>query len=337
MPKVSIIIPNYNNSKYLAGCINSVRMQSYQDTEIVVIDDCSKDNSEEIVKEIAAVDSRIVFQKMPKNSGVGAARNRGIDLSSGEFIIFLDSDDIMCPTAIDGMMTIQAATGADIIVGSYTKVPESFFIPEGANFTFPAFDFESFAEPNAFVERIDDLSLVTVWGKMIRREIVKDIRFEEIYPYEDVEFILRLYGHVHVGAITKNLAIYYRLSETSVIADKTRDVSKDVIKVLESIAANFPKFDKDYAKFVKRYAYMFLRLWIGSILRKMNQPNADRAYRRRLGRQMRSMAKCVRHIMKAGVFNGIRISSKNKIALILFGIGFTKPAGKVLAFKDGKI
>ncbi|MCL2338878.1 MAG: glycosyltransferase family 2 protein [Proteobacteria bacterium] len=338
MPKVSVIIPNYNNARYLAGCINSVRAQTFQDIEIIVIDDCSRDNSEKVIRDFAAADSRIVFLQTPKNSGgPGPVRNMGLDIARGEFILFLDSDDMLCPTAIDGMLTIQNATNADVIVGNYTRVPETFHIPDNANFMPPSFDFEGFNEPNAFVEKIENLNLVVVWTKLIRRATIGDRRFLAIYPYEDVEFMMRLYGAVRIGAITPNLAVYYRLSATSVIADKSRDVSRDVIAVLDSIAANMSAYDEDYEKFVKRYAYMFLRLWIGSILRKLKKPGTDRMYRRRLRHQMKSMARTVRRIARVGVFGGINISLKNRIALFLFGRGCVMRAGKTLAFKDGKI
>ncbi|MDR2685325.1 MAG: glycosyltransferase [Rickettsiales bacterium] len=337
MPRISIIIPNYNNAKYLAGCINSVQAQTFTDTEIIVIDDCSHDNSVQIITDLAAADPRIVFHKMPKNSGVGSARNAGIDAARGEFIFFLDSDDALHPTTLEGMMTIQSATNADMVVGNYTKVPESFHIPENANFIAPVFDFEAFAENHEFAEKIENLNLVVVWGKLIRRETLGDIRFDPaIYPYEDVEFMLRLYGAIKVGAITPNMAVYYRLSLTSVIADKTRDVSKDVIAVLNSIADNVPNYSDDYAKFVKRYAYMFLRLWIESIFRKMKKDKA-RAYQKGLRHQMHKVAKCVRRIRRAGVFRDMNISLRHRIALFMFGLGFVKSAGRALAFEKHRI
>lgn len=90
--KVSIIIPVYNLEGYISKCLESVMAQTYKNIEIVVIDDGSSDNTQEIIKEKMKVDSRIkyVFQK---NSGVSSARNKGIDKSEGEYILFVDADD----------------------------------------------------------------------------------------------------------------------------------------------------------------------------------------------------------------------------------------------------
>jgi len=337
MPKVSIIIPNYNNSEYLAGCINSVRAQTFQDIEIIVVDDCSKDDSQKVIKKLVAIDRRIVFHKMAKNSGVGMARNAGIAIARGEFVMFLDSDDLLCPTAVDGLMMVQNGTSADMVVGNYTRVAEDFHIPNDAAYMPPTFAFEGFEELNDFVQKIDNLNLVTVWGKLIRRRIVKDLRFVPIHPHEDVEFMLRLYGRTRVGAITPNLAVYYRLSATSVMADKARDVSKNIAVVLESIAATALDYDDNYMRFVKRYAYVFLRLWLGSMVRKIKKASGNRPEQRKLRVQMKFMSKCVRRILKTGVFHGINVSAKHMLALRLFGWGFILSSANMLMYKDGKI
>lgn len=90
--KVSVVIPIYNTENYLSGCVDSVLKQTYNNIEVLLIDDGSKDNSLRIAKNYAAIDSRIrVFHK--KNGGVSSARNLGIEKSTGEYIVFVDSDD----------------------------------------------------------------------------------------------------------------------------------------------------------------------------------------------------------------------------------------------------
>ena len=91
MEKVSVIIPMHNSSKYILKCINSVVNQTYKYLEIILIDDNSEDNTLEIVKRIN--DKRIKLIELKKNVGAARARNKGIELSTGEYICFLDSDD----------------------------------------------------------------------------------------------------------------------------------------------------------------------------------------------------------------------------------------------------
>ena len=88
---VSVIIPVYNSSKYLRECIDSVLKQTYKNLEIIIIDDRSTDDSVDIINSYK--DKRIKFIKLKKNSGVSVCRNKGIDLATGDYITFIDSDD----------------------------------------------------------------------------------------------------------------------------------------------------------------------------------------------------------------------------------------------------
>ena len=93
MPKVSVIIPVYNTEKYLKKCLDSVCNQTLSDIEIICIDDCSTDNSLNILKEYTLKDNRIKLIEFKENKGAAVARNTGIDEAKGEYIGFIDSDD----------------------------------------------------------------------------------------------------------------------------------------------------------------------------------------------------------------------------------------------------
>ena len=93
-PLVSIITPVYNAERFLSDTIKSVQNQTYKNWEILLIDDCSKDNSAQIIKEFQKYDNRIKYIKLKKNSGASVSRNEGIRNAKGRFIAFVDSDDI---------------------------------------------------------------------------------------------------------------------------------------------------------------------------------------------------------------------------------------------------
>lgn len=93
-PIVSVITPVYNSEKYIENTINSVRNQSFSHFEMILVDDCSTDNSCQIIENIAKEDKRIRYILLEKNSGAAVARNTGIDAASGRYIAFLDSDDM---------------------------------------------------------------------------------------------------------------------------------------------------------------------------------------------------------------------------------------------------
>ncbi len=98
MPKFSIIVPVYNVEKYLKECLNSIIEQSYQNIEIIVVDDGSRDNSGQILDKYAAKDNRIIAIHQ-QNAGVSAARNAGLDIATGEYICFVDGDDMLMENA----------------------------------------------------------------------------------------------------------------------------------------------------------------------------------------------------------------------------------------------
>ena len=101
MPKVSIITPAYNAEKYLSETIESVLQQTFLDWEMIIIDDCSEDNTFKIATDYSKKDSRIKVIKNDVNSGVAATRNHGLEIASGDFVAFLDSDDMWFPEKLE--------------------------------------------------------------------------------------------------------------------------------------------------------------------------------------------------------------------------------------------
>jgi len=111
-PLVSIITPSYNSEKFIAETIRSVQRQTYTNWELLVVDDCSTDDTQQIVARFVNDDKRINFHQLEKNAGAGVARNVAIELSAGRFIAFLDSDDLWkadkLEKQVDYLLTNQA-------------------------------------------------------------------------------------------------------------------------------------------------------------------------------------------------------------------------------------
>lgn len=119
---VSVIIPVYNASKTIEKTIESVLCQSYTDFEIIIIDDCSNDNSFEIARELSKSDNRIILYRNQKNLGVAKTRNVGISIAKGEFISFLDSDDVWKSSKLEKQLKYIEQKNADICYTSYEMV-----------------------------------------------------------------------------------------------------------------------------------------------------------------------------------------------------------------------
>lgn len=121
--KVSIIIPCYNSEAYLAACMDSVLAQTFEDFEAILIDDGSKDNTLQIARSYAQKDKRVrVYAK--ENGGVSAARNLGLDHARGEWITFVDSDDLLPPDALDSLLS-GAGDAVDMVVCAHETFDEA--------------------------------------------------------------------------------------------------------------------------------------------------------------------------------------------------------------------
>lgn len=147
-PLVSIIIPCYNAEKYVEDCINSVFLQNYENWECILIDDGSKDHTLELIKKFETQDHRIRGFTQ-ENAGASSARNAGIDNSKGQFILFLDSDDILSNNAINTLASayinndiITGATRSFTFSNDKTEKASLLYAPKEGNITFKNENFE---------------------------------------------------------------------------------------------------------------------------------------------------------------------------------------------------
>lgn len=125
--KISIIVPIYNGERYLERCIKSIKSQNHKNIEVILIDDGSNDNSQEICKKYEASDQRIKYIRQ-KNSGVSVARNRGIQEASGEWIIFVDADDMIAPNMCN-LINENIDDRIDLILFDFIEFSEEEVIP----------------------------------------------------------------------------------------------------------------------------------------------------------------------------------------------------------------
>ena len=139
---VSIITPSYNSANFIAETIKSVQNQSYSNWEMILIDDGSIDNTEEIILSLIENDTRIQFYKLNQNSGPAVARNKGIEKATGTYMTFIDADDIWFPNFIEiSIKTIQE-TGIPFVFSSYKRSNEmlefvysDFIVPPKVTYT----------------------------------------------------------------------------------------------------------------------------------------------------------------------------------------------------------
>lgn len=139
---VSIITPTFNSAKYIAETIQSVQKQTYQNWEMIIVDDGSSDNTDTIINQIALTDKRIQFYKLEQNSGPAIARNKGIENAKGNYLTFLDADDIWFPTFIENSIKAIQKTEIPFVFSSYKRSNENlefvysdFIVPKKVTYT----------------------------------------------------------------------------------------------------------------------------------------------------------------------------------------------------------
>jgi len=171
-PQISVIVPVYNVEKYLHKCVDSILAQTLSDIELILVDDGSPDGSGAICDEYAQKDSRVKVIHKP-NGGVSSARNAGIDVASGEWICFVDSDDIIEPTYLDDFELLT--TKADLYLQGYKKIING-EVKEIHSFS--GFQGNRYIEILAFTE--DERIINSPCFKLYNRDIVhkKKIRFD---------------------------------------------------------------------------------------------------------------------------------------------------------------
>ena len=121
-PLVSIITPLYNSEKYIGGTIESVLNQTYKNWEMLIVDDCSKDDGVKIVNEYVLKDKRIKLFRNEKNEGVSFARNKALDLAQGKYIAFLDSDDLWKKEKLEKQISFMEKNNIDLSYTGYEKI-----------------------------------------------------------------------------------------------------------------------------------------------------------------------------------------------------------------------
>lgn len=192
MKLVTIIIPVYNSEKEIFYCLDSVLKQTYNSLEVIVINDGSTDFSGDIVLDFAKKDSRIKYFYQ-KHSGVSTARNRGIEISTGEFIMFVDSDDWIDETFVEKMVECIEETDADIVECGYMQWNEK----EGGGKSYLK-TYSSYEGTELILQKhlAGEIAFL-VWNKCYRRHIAASTLFEEGQEYEDVFWTCSVLGQTN--------------------------------------------------------------------------------------------------------------------------------------------
>ena len=232
---ISVIIPVYNVEKYIKQCLESILIQTYQDFEIICVDDGSTDNSLEILKQYAQKDSRFKILTR-ENGGAGLARNAGLEIASGKYIQFIDSDDWIEKNMFETMVQTAESNNADIVVCSSRKVDDFGNITETKNPNFPInLDKAPINKPFNYNEYSDDffsICGVIVWNKLYSRNLIEKnhLRFHKLIGPEDICFTCMAEVCANTIVVLNDEFINYRFNRPQSVQTYRSNHAIDIIK-----------------------------------------------------------------------------------------------------------
>lgn len=234
-PLISIIVPVYKVEPYLKKCIESIRSQTYQNLEIILIDDGSPDRCGQICDEYAQIDKRIQVIHQ-ENAGLSAARNRGLEQAKGKYVGFVDSDDWVYPKMYERLFCLLQDTQADIAqCGVVTDNTKEF--PENIEITV-------YTGSEIFAKAVQGKMAWTVWCNLYRSTLWKTLKYAEGYYYEDTLIFPQLLKQNPKWVITnERLYFYLRREEGIVRSEKNmlHIISKEkVYEVYEKLLSEIP-------------------------------------------------------------------------------------------------
>ena len=247
--KISVIVPVYNAETYLRECLDSIVEQTYRNLEVLLINDGSTDGSPEICREYAQKDDRVLFITQ-ENAGEAAARNRGLETASGDYILFVDADDLIAPNICE--LTVAAIQNGDMLI----------------------FDYDQGLEPGSFVQRyipsVDALvmedvatvtwlcallgpektvrvqaSLNTVWGKLYRRGFLEEhrIRFgSDVVIGEDMLMNLKVILRKPSVRYLPVRGYFYRYNTASLVHRYSSEISRSYRMLHEAISGALEEY-----------------------------------------------------------------------------------------------
>jgi|UPI000783BDC1 glycosyltransferase involved in cell wall biosynthesis len=255
-PLISVIIPVYNTEKYLQECVDSVMKQTYQNLEILLIDDGSTDTSAEICDAYERFDQRITTLHK-ENGGLSDARNFGIKNANGDYLCFIDSDDFISENFIEKLFESITKTHSDISFCNFVK-----FFP-GKNKKIGNYHSKDLYEnrEDAIRGLFSGEIRTSAWAKLYKKSIFDSIQFPEGEIAEDIMTLYNAFCTINKISFTKKGIYFYRQNTTGITRTKT-------MALFNILKTKFKEIDQDvqenFVNLQKNARGYFVRIYIGT-------------------------------------------------------------------------
>lgn len=283
---VSVIVPVYGSAQYLDECLESILGQTHTALEVVLVDDESPDDSLRICEQWARSDSRIRVLAA-QHGGASVARNNGLDLMTGEFVTFVDADDVLAPNHVAQLVDAARSAGADLVTADLAHY-SSGGVPKYR----PATSIRT-ATPDEALEAIVMSGVgFASCGKLVASAVFADLRFRPGMPFEDLEILPRLFAKASLVAVSDGVTYGYRR-----YAESTEGGHQALLKsaMFEVLSSNIGVAEERHGyrsraadQLTVGYGMHGARTLEGaSVPGVRREPGFDRAYRRFMARHLR--------------------------------------------------
>lgn len=269
-PLVSVIVPVYNVEKYLDECVKSILAQSYKNLEIILVDDGSPDGCPEMCDNYQALDPRVrVIHK--NNGGLGFARNSGLDIATGDYVVFVDSDDYLDSDAIEDLVTAAINNHAQLVKDGFRKrddVGNTLYVRSYVGGVFKGKDIDTLFSPRLLGSSpsMSDSIEMSVWATLYDRSIIEQIhlRFdsERMVVSEDLPFNLTFLSHCNNVVLTDKITYNYRLNQNSLTEKYESGKFLRILEFFDIMNGRFPELiTRENTRF-SRLFFVYLKKYI---------------------------------------------------------------------------
>jgi len=285
MKRVSVIVPVFNSQEYLRDCAESLVHQTLDEIEIIFVNDGSTDKSLQILEEYERTYPEKVIVKSKENGGQATARNLGIEIATGEYIGFVDSDDSVDCTMFEKMYEVAKVNGSDFVECEYQYLQ--------VNSHGQKSEIASYGHVRDYKSRTDMFidPLVSPWNKLYKAEILKknDIKFPEGVIYEDTSFFIKSIPYIgKTSFVSEKLVFHYLWPNSTMNANKAKRVG-NIFEVLSDII-RFYENKNLREKYNNELEYFCVKILLCSSLKRISQVD-DKKLRREFVCKTKNMIK----------------------------------------------
>jgi len=249
---LSIIVPVYNVEAYLDKCLSSIFKSTFTDYELIIINDGTKDNSEQIINKYIDKYKEKITYISKENTGLSDTRNLGMNIAKGKYIAFVDSDDYIEPDAYELMMAKAKERNFDIVATDVRLVYEN---KDKEDTVFSHYEQDMFDKED--IKKSMLVQYPVVWNKIYKKELLEGITFSKGVWYEDMEFVLKLYPRIKsIGVVKKPL--YNYLQRANSITYTYNEKLYDIINNMTTVI-HYYKTHNIYDEYKEELEYLYAR------------------------------------------------------------------------------